>query len=221
MTTLAAQPPVLPTPAVRTGGHFVFENVDWEYYEQTLRALEETHVRVTYDRGRMELMSPLPWHEYAKRIAARMVDLYALEARVSVTAYGSVTCKHRPLEKGVEPDDGYYVQTPAPPPTKEHFDFSKVPPPDLAIEVDVTTSSIPRQPIYAALGVAEIWRLTESGITPLLRSADGTYEVSPVSKAFPELDVHQFNHFLQLALTGNQQSAVESFRDWVRSTHQS
>jgi len=87
MTTLAAQPPIIPS--APTVGHFLFENVSWDYYQQTLKALEETHVRVTYDRGRMELMSPLPWHEYAKTVAARLVEIYALEADILITPVNS------------------------------------------------------------------------------------------------------------------------------------
>jgi Uma2 family endonuclease len=220
VTALASQPPLPAAPVPDARQRFTFENVSWAFYEHTLEELGNSRVRVTFDRGRMEIMSPLPTHDYEKKVAARLLEFYALEIDLPITSYGSTTLKSESLQRGLEPDECYYVYTHAPKPTKVHFDLAVTPLPDLAIEVDVTSSSVPRQPVYAALGVPEIWRIRGGRVTPLLRTLTGEYDASPTSKAFPRLDMNQFNHFLQIALTQDQHTALKAFRVWIRSTHQ-
>lgn len=197
---------------------FVLEDVSWTFYDQTLRELQATHrhLRVTYDEGRMELMTLGDLHERAKAALGRLLELYALEKDIPLTAIGSLTCRRKGLRKGLEPDEGYYVQTPAPPPTPRPLDLDQYPPPDLAVEVDITHSSLDRQAIYAALGVPELWRYDGQQVIVLLRQDDATYAVAPRSRAFPDLPMDVFNRHLQLALTGPQHQAIRAFRDWLR-----
>lgn len=201
-------------PAPVSERRFVLEGVSWAYYEQTLAELGEQHVRITYDRGRMEFMSPSPRHERVKKIIGRLVELYALEADIPILPLGSVTCRREDLARGLEPDECYYVQNSLVDPDK--MDLSVDPPPDLAIEVDITSGSIPRQPIYAALGVPEIWRFDGREIYPMLRQTSGTYRRSDSSLVFPQLPMAQLNHFLNLALTEDQHAAMKGFQDSAR-----
>ncbi len=192
-----------------------FEEVSWDYYQQTLDQIGDGHLRVTYDNGRMELMSPSQRHEQIKTLIGRLIEIYALEADISILPLGSVTCRRKDLKKGLEPDECYYVTNR--PRDLQRFNLRKDPPPDLAIEVDITHSSVPREPIYAALGVPEVWRFDGNQVTPLHRDADGEYRAAARSLAFPHLSMALFNEFFNQALVGDQHSAMKAFRDWART----
>jgi Uma2 family endonuclease len=108
------------------------------------------------------------------------------------------------------------LTTPAPPADAEELDLATNPPPDIAIEVDIARSSIPRQPIYAAIGVPEIWRFDGSRLTPMRLTTAGHYEARPRSSVLPDLDFDVFNRFLTQALR-DQSGAVLAFQDWLRA----
>jgi Uma2 family endonuclease len=208
MTTVLSEPPQ----------GFVLEDVSWEYYDRTLRELEarHQHVRVTYDDGRMEFMTIGDEHERAKKTIARLIEAYALERDIPITGLGSVTCRRKKLRKGLEPDECYYVVTPAPPIDRSQLDLNKYPPPDLAVEVDITSGSIPRQPIYAALGVREVWRFDGQQIIPMQLTPEGDYRPAEASSRLPELPMSELNRCLQIGLHQSQHEAVKALRDWVR-----
>lgn len=197
----------------------ILYNVSWSYYQRTLEELERSggRVRVTFDRGTMEMMALSRTHEYVKRVIGRFVEAYALEADVPVTALGSVTCRREDLLRGIEPDECYYVTTAPPAVEDKPLDLDVDASPDLAVEVDITRSSIAKQPIYGAIGVPEVWRFDGERVTPLHRRADGSYANADASLAFPRLSMERFNHFLSRAITGDQHAAVKAFRDWVRA----
>jgi Uma2 family endonuclease len=123
------------------------------------------------------------------------------------------------LERDADPDECYYVNTPPPPPAQGSapLDLSTYPPPDLAIEIEVSQSSVPKQPICAALGVAELWRYDGERIRPLLLNAGGKYAPAEKSLAFPNLPIVHMNHFLQLALTTTHHAAAKAIRDYART----
>ncbi len=194
----------------------LLDRVSWDYYERTLREVDEQHLhlRITYDRGRMEIVSPSPKHERVKKSIATLIECYALERGIWFLGLGSVACRREDLERGLEPDECYYISHRLR--NEDELDLTIDPPPDLAVEVDITRSSIDRQPIYGELGVPEVWRFDGQRIVVLLRGADGMYQASPRSQEFPELSMPDLNRFLAMALMGKQYEAVVGFRDWLR-----
>jgi Uma2 family endonuclease len=200
------------------GQHFVLDGVSWDYYDRTLRELERQHrhVRVTYDRGRLEFMTLTSLHEFIKKTMGRLVETLSVERGIPATGLGSLTCRREDLDRGLEPDECYYVATPPPPAEAQPIDLTVHPPPDLAIEVDISASSVPRQPIYGALGVPEVWRFDGQAVLFLRRQSDGRYVRADESLAFPGLTPQQFNRFLLMALPNRQFEAVVAFRDWLR-----
>lgn len=195
----------------------VIEHASWELYEHLLRELDRTrqHVRVTYDDGRMEIMTLGNVHEQGKKIVARLIETYALAHRLHLVGVGSITLKNKEMRKGLEPDECYYVQTPGPPLRARKFDLKKYPPPDLGIEIDDTHSSVPREPIYAALGVPEVWRYDGVKISVLIRGANGKYRTAAKSTAFPKLSIADFNRFLAMP-DASQEEIVYAFWDWLQ-----
>ena len=195
----------------------LLEGVSWEAYEAFLEELDRNkrRVRVTYDEGRMEIMTLGFRHEQNKTLLGRLVETYGLELDLEVTGAGSITLK-KPKIKGLEPDECYYVQTPAPGIDVMALDLKKYPPPDLAIEVDITRSSIPRQPVYAFIAVPEVWRFNGERVIILHRNPDGKYDEAPMSLAFPGLSGADINRFLAMSNHMSQSAVIRAFRDWLR-----
>jgi len=202
-------------------GHSVFHGVSWEEYSRTLQELEAvgSNAHVTFDNGEMEIMTNGDLHERAKTALGRLLETYALEADIPITGLGQITCRREDLLKGLDPDECYYVTTPVPPKPQgsEPLDLHAYPPPDLAIEIEVSQSSVPKQPIYAGLGIAEVWRYDGKQLMLLHLTADGKYASVGHSNAFPALPVDRLRQFLDLALNTSQHAAAKAIRDWVRS----
>jgi Uma2 family endonuclease len=205
--------PLVPNRPLRK---FTFENVSWEYYTQTLAALDQSgqHARVTYDRGRMEIMTVGRRHEIIKKAIGRLLETYAGEMRIGIEGVGNVTCRRKELERGLEPDECYYVISEYRG-TEDLLDLENNPPPDLAIEVEVTRGIGTRRSIYAELGVPEVWRF--NGVDVLVMSLAGSgYEPAVRSRFFPSLDIAEFSQFVVLAI-GNQRAVVLEYGDLLRS----
>ena len=195
----------------------VIEDVTWEEYEAQLRIIGDRHIRVNYDNGRMEIMSPLRRHGNRSYLLGRMVDTLTEEFDILVEAADPVTLKRPDLAKGVEPDKLYHfrdnaaiVQGP------REFDFAVDPPPDLIIEVDETSTSVPRMPIFASLGILEVWRLKRGVLHFLHLQPDGTYQARDRSRAFPVLTLAEATRFLEQGLRSEANPWIRAFRAFVR-----
>src|SRR5438309_10063092 len=159
MSVLAqARPRVAPIPNIATEEPLVLENVRWSTYQALLRDLGDRPIHLTYDEGRLEIMTLSPQHEILKTLFGRFIEQLTLELDIPIKSLGSTTIARKELKRGLEPDECYYIGRESLVRGKMEFNFKKDPPPDLAIEVDVTRSSVSRQRVYAALGVPEMWR---------------------------------------------------------------
>ena len=143
----------------------VLHDVDWCTYTRLLRALgRQGGFRLTYDRGTLEIMSPLWEHERPAYFLGRFIDVLTEELRLPCEPGRTVTLWRRRKSRGLEPDNCYWIASVERLAGKTHIDLRVDPPPDLAIEIDFTRSSLDRMSIYAALGVPEVWRATSTGI---------------------------------------------------------
>jgi Uma2 family endonuclease len=205
MSTLAI--PAAHPPAVLYG-------IDWKTYTRLLRVFEKSRrFRLTYDRGTLEIMSPLWVHEAHARLLGRFIDVLTEELSLPCRLGGSVTLRRRRKQRGLEPDNCYWIASARLLQGKQQLDLRVDPPPDLAIEVDITRSSIDRMSIYGALGVPEVWRSSTGGIAFYILDS-GVYQVRPNSlsfRAWPPLIC------LRSWPRGQSDDAaiVRQFRDWV------
>src|SRR4051812_41168123 len=167
--------------------HIVLTDVSWELYQQLLREIGDRPIRITYDRGSMEIISPLPKHERWKTRIGRLIELMAVELQISMETLGSRTFRRKAKKVGLEPDECYYVQHAAKVRNKDRLNLKVDPPPDLVVELDITHRSIAREPIYAKLGVPELWRYDGKRLTVLELKPDGKYHERDTSLAFPFL----------------------------------
>ena len=203
------------------GGPVTVEPASWELYETLVKECAERHVRIDYDDGRMALMSPLPTHEFLKKAIARLVEATTEELDLPCLPLGSATWRRRAVRKGLEADECYYIQHEAHVRALKDLDaidLDRDPPPDLAVEVDTTHHPVARPPIYAALGVNEVWRHDGDRLEFLKRSADGAYQRIGRSEALPVLTPEVVNDWLGKLRPGASHTEVyRAFRQWLRS----
>jgi Uma2 family endonuclease len=191
--------------------------VDWRTYARLLRVFaERPSLRLTYDRGVLEIMSPLHEHESDGRFLGRLVVTLTEELSLPVKAGGSTTFRRKRRRRGLEPDDCYWIASEPQVRGKRRIDLRNDPPPDLAIEVDVSRGSLDRMSIYAALRVPEVWRLHQQGLTFHVLGADGRYTESPHSRAFPMVTPADLIRFLNLRSQLDENAVVQQFRAWLR-----
>ena len=196
-------------------------NISWKTYESLLNELtEQGKIRLTYDRGNLEIMTPSAPHEKSGELLGNFVEVLTDELNVDICSLGSLTCKRQDLARGLEPDKCYYIQNEDVVWNKEQIDLNEDPPPDLAIEIDITSSSIDRLELYAILGVPEVWRY--DGKRLIIYQLEGNeYAESEVSPTFPFLVKSEMLRFLELKKTTKEKALLRLFREWVRSQIQS
>jgi Uma2 family endonuclease len=202
-------------------GAVVLREISWDVYESLLAQLDRSGQRMylTYDRGTLEIMPPSPFHERSKTILGRLIETMSTELEIPIAGLGSTTFRREDLERGLEPDECYYVQHEAMMRAKFSIDLTQDPPPDLAFEMDYTHHPIDRISVYAALGVPEIWIYDGDRLNGLRREPDGRYSSIHLSIAFPFLRLSDLEGFLTAARSTGEYAAVIAFRDWLRQTH--
>ena len=200
----------LPSPLLLHG-------VSWDFYEEFLEATQNQRVRHSYDDGELEIMSPMRMeHESPKKQLAQLVEALTEELGIPRKSAGSMTLRSRRKARGLEPDECYYIAHELQMRRKTSYDPHRDPAPDLAIEVDWTSSSLPRLPLYGKLGVAEVWRYERGRLTVLLLHPSGECVASEQSLAFPTLPLDEFRRFVTRDLDVDETTWIRSFRQWVR-----
>jgi Uma2 family endonuclease len=164
----------------------------------------------------MEIMTPSPLHENRKSLLGRLIEALTEELEIDVMGYGNMTFRLEDMEVGLEPDECYLIQHEALVRDRDFIDLAVDPPPDLAVEIDVSRSSMDRMTVYAGLGMPEVWRWDgKSDLTVWLLTSRGSYRRSQRSKAFPFLSLQEFSGFLATRGKSHTQ-IVKGFRAWVR-----
>jgi Uma2 family endonuclease len=197
---------------------FVLYGVSWESYSRLLEAFADRPLRHSYDEGTLEMMSRLKEHDWIKKLIARFIEAATLELNISIQSIGSTTLGSEKAQKGLEPDECYYISHEGEVRGRRDYDSDRDPPPDLAIEVDVTHQSLSRMDIYAALKIPEIWRSTKDGVLFYRLNRSGRYSKISRSRALPLLTPAVIDEFLALRKTKNDTAILRQFVAWVRST---
>jgi Uma2 family endonuclease len=113
-------------------------------------------------------------------------------------------------EQGLEPDECYYVANERRVRGKRKLDLKKDPPPDLAVEVEVTRKILDRLEAYSKLGVREIWRLDGKSVT-FLKLTGGEYRSIKRSLAFPTISPDDVGRFIGMMEKKDENSIVRDF----------
>ena len=201
-----------------SGATLVIHEFSWEDYEQLLEALgERPGLRISYDSGRLEILTTSARRENYGRTVDRIVYAFSELRGLNLQNYGSATWKSKALGRGVEPDACYYVKNVDRVMGEDDIRLETHPPPDIAVEIDITNSSLTKLSIYAALSVPEIWRYDGRAFT-FYTLAKGKYLEIPESDQLPGLTGPMLLEALEDCRTRGPIVALKAFRRRVRAT---
>jgi Uma2 family endonuclease len=200
---------------VPAGHQLLIKNISWSTYKHILAELGENRSsRISYSQGVLEIIAPLREHEVGKKIIGNLVEILLEELDIEFWSLGSTTFDEEKMDAGVEPDDCFYIQNEAAVRGKDRIDLTIDPPPDLAIEIDITSRT--RFNNYEVLGVPELWRWrgNKLEINVLI---DGKYVITNNSLVFPNLPIAQLiPEYLQRSKTEGRNATMKAFRAWIR-----
>jgi Uma2 family endonuclease len=204
--------------AARRGDRVLLHSISWEQFERLLEDLGSPRLaRVAYDNGTLEIMTPLPEHEGFKEVLGDAVKDIADELDLEYESFGSTTWRKRIQMAGVEPDNCFYIQNELRVRGRFDLDLNQGdPPPDLVLEIDITSKSLDRFPIYARLGVPELW-CYDSGAIKIYQLQDGQYVETQTSLAFPTLPIRELPQLIETHRAAGRRSIRRAVRQWVRA----
>lgn len=198
------------------GSRVHLANVEWEDYEQLLKDVSEVrHFKIYYDEGRLEAMVISYEHEGIKGLFSPLIVILAEELNLPLRTAASTTLKKSKRKKGGDPDDSYYIENAHKIRGLKRIDLTVDPPPDLLIEVDITSSSINKFAIYAAMGVVEFWRY-EGDEMHFYRLEGEDYVEVTHSVHFPFVTPAVITEFLKLGDDEDIPPMNKAFREWVK-----
>lgn len=201
---------------VPPGQKVLLHDVSWHEFETMLDELgEHRSTRMAYDNGTVEIMTPLPEHEYIKELMGDLVKALLEELDIEFATLGSTTFKNQEMAKGIEPDQCFYIRHEPAIRGKKRLDLAVDPPPDLALEVDITSRT--HLDIYGALGVPELWRYRGDRLEIYVLRG-GVYVASQASPTFPELSPgDMIPQYLEQSRIEGRNRTMRAFRQWVRA----
>jgi Uma2 family endonuclease len=196
----------------------VLHHISWEQFEKLLEDLgDHRAARIAYDNGTLEIMTPLPEHEHFKEVIGDAIKDIADELELDYESYGSTTWRKRIKMAGVEPDNCFYFQHEAAVRGRLDLNLSQGdPPPDLALEIDITSKSLDRFPIYARLEVPELWCYDE-GVLKIYHLQEGEYVEAKTSLALPLLPIQELPQLIETYRTAGRRAIRRAVREWARS----
>ena len=197
------------------GQSVLLQNISWSKFEEIILQLGSHRAsKLAYNQGMLEIMVPLPEHEYFKDAIGDLVKDLALELAIEYECFGSTTWRRQERMGGVEPDNCFYIQNLLAIRGRLDIDLNSDPPSDLVLEIDITSKSLDRLPIYARLGVPEVWRYVKKQLRYQL--VNGMYIETQTSLAFGESPVKSIPDLIGQNLAAGRNALRQSFRLWVR-----
>ncbi|MTJ53652.1 Uma2 family endonuclease [Anabaena sp. UHCC 0253] len=200
---------------VPPGHRIILHNISWQEFEEILTELGENRAsRLAYHQGNLEIKMPLPKHEVAKVIIGDLVKIILEELEIDCECFGSTTFKRQDMNSGIEPDDSFYIKNHVQMIGKEKIDLNIDPPPDLVIEIDVTSKT--QLDAYLALAVPEVWRY-ENDKLQINILQNGKYIESEISPNFPNLPISEIiPQFVEQSRILGRSPTLRKFRQWVK-----
>lgn len=199
----------------KTTQRVVLSNISWQTYESLLaEAGDKRASRFSYSQGVLEIIMPSDLHETVNCLLKRIVTALTEELDLKIKGFGSTTLNREDLKQGAEPDSCFYIQN-VDRILGRRLDISTSPPPDLVIEVDITSPSSNRFAVYRQLEIPEVWRYRAQTVQ-IYQWQNREYITCDRSPTFPILSVAMLNQFLQMAETEDDNAIIRSLRQWVR-----
>ncbi|MBW4509715.1 MAG: Uma2 family endonuclease [Scytonematopsis contorta HA4267-MV1] len=198
----------------------LLENISWQTFKTMLAETgSERKTRIAYDKGTLEIMTPLMPHENSNRMIEGFVVVLCEELNLEYKRSGSLTLTRDDLEKGGEPDSSYYIQNELLVRGKENIDLATDPPPDLVLEVEYSKPKVDKLKLYASLGIPEFWRYNGS-VLRVYTLSGGQYTEVETSPTFAQVTVKEIPQFILQAKKDGESATTRAFRNWVRQGKQ-
>jgi Uma2 family endonuclease len=194
----------------------VLHGVPWATYVALRDVSQSRNVRMTFDRGELEMMSPSKRHEICAHLLGRLIETWSEELDIDIQSCRTMTCRREDLERGFEPDNSYYVKHEPQVWQKMELDLSADPPPDLAVEIDLSDATMKKMPLCAAFGVPELWRYDGRTLEVYELGAEGQYVQRPTSVSFPPLPLAEVQRLMNQVGTVRENALIRSFRTSIR-----
>ncbi len=199
--------------AIRGEQRMLLSSISWETYVSLINDTQSAGKLLTYDRGDLEIMSPMMPHETAKRLLARMIDRFTEINQIEVQSSSSTTFRRADIQRGFEADESYYVQNAPAIRGKEQIDLTIDPPPDIVIEIEMSRSAINKLALFASMGVPEVWRYNNSRLR--IERLDGqNYAQTDTSVSLPGFPLKIAENILSRRASENETQLI---REFVRS----
>ncbi len=197
----------------------VLENVRWETFLELAEGRPGSVPRMTFDQGMLELMTPRRQHENIGCLIGRIVETYSEVRGIEILSCASTTFKRVDLDRAFEPDESYYIAHADQIRPKDEVDLQIDPPPDLVIEVEITSSAIAKLKLFAAMGVPEVWRHDGSRLAMLgleTRGAGGgSYRPLEASLGLPGLTAAMIDAVLARRFEQGETALIKEFRGTI------
>jgi Uma2 family endonuclease len=163
----------------------VLHGVPWTTYDDLTRSNENNHLRLTYDQGDLEVMSPSGRHARISHVIGAAIYEWIMLNRITAEFGGNMTLKRREFTRGLEADECYWITSAAAMRGKDEIELAIDPPPDLALKVEVSHPLLPKLPIYQALGVPEVWHWHDDDLSVLRLAPSQGYRLVSDSVELP------------------------------------
>jgi Uma2 family endonuclease len=190
--------------------------MSWDDYETVLRIVGNRPIRVTYDGDALEIISPSRAHAKERWLLGRFVDILTEELEIPCLCLGSTTWREKRVNRGLEPDDCFYLGADAEELCDRGINLKVDPPPDLAIEIEISRSALDRVEIYAALGIPELWRFNGQVLRVARLQKNGAYRKAAKSRTFPFLPLDEVGRLVTMGTTMVHSRWARLVREWVR-----
>jgi Uma2 family endonuclease len=195
----------------------VLKNVSWETYQRLLTERQEScGTRFTYDQGRLEIMVVSQRHEELNRALAMLVEVVVEEMGIDIRDPGSTTFQREDLDRGFEPDSCFYIRSAELINGVDQVDLTVDPPPDLVIEIDITSHSLNKLSIFAALGVPEVWRYDGARLR-LLKLDAGEYVEVEESAALSGVTAEALTGLIEARRQMKRTAWLRRLRQWAQT----
>ncbi|HEY6327879.1 MAG TPA: Uma2 family endonuclease [Blastocatellia bacterium] len=199
------------------GAVLTVHGLSWSEYQGLLADLgDDRSVRLTYDRGKLEAMSPSSKHERSKEFLSHLARIAAIESGCDLESLGSTTQKQQWKDRGAEPDACFYVQNAARIIGKSQIDLRTDPPPDIVVEIDLSHQSPSKLEIYSAMGINELWRYDGQRLS-IYHLTGKVYVEAESSLAFPILTARLLSEFIKKSHVDGQSAALRAFQARIRN----
>jgi Uma2 family endonuclease len=191
----------------------IVQGVSWDDYENLVERLLGSRVQLSYDSGRLEIMSPGPQHAFSDHFISQLVLIFCETFEIDFDGFSNAIWTKKALLKGVQPDISFYVGETS---RRKNFESEQETPPDIFVEIDVTHSSLSRFPIFAALKIPEVWRY-DRNVCRFYALERNRYLEIEESRFLSGLTAGMINDAVEISKAKRQTEARRAFRRTVKA----